>query len=191
MVRCFTTSHQLFTEHQIKESFQKFGKPPIQNLRVVRAGDASIVPVNDDLTWAQAYLTYETTKTRGKGLLRLKEGSDGKFEQAFTFFTTMWEVKGHEEFAYDRRPNGADIHSQAGPEAKNWKQLRAEKIKFEDNDPVFPFLHSKRTRIEILLSCLVDGPRNRRRPEWPDDRGSARRFRHPHTHSREERQHRR
>jgi NADPH-dependent 2,4-dienoyl-CoA reductase/sulfur reductase-like enzyme len=53
----------------------------------------------------------------------------------FSRFQTMWEIKGHEEFAYERRPQGAEIHENPGPEAKNWKQLRQEKIKFEKNDP--------------------------------------------------------
>lgn len=47
----------------------------------------------------------------------------------------MWEVKGHEEYAYERRPLGAEIHEQSGDEAKNWKQLREEKVKFEKTDP--------------------------------------------------------
>lgn len=136
-------------EHQIKDGLRKLGVPAILNLRVVRPNDASIVPVSDDLTWAQAYLTYETKKARGKGLLRLKQNADGKFEQAFTFFTTVWEVKGHEEFAYERRPQGADIHAQTGVEAKNWKQLRAEKIKFETNDPVW-----KSPRVFVALHYL-------------------------------------
>lgn len=122
-----------YRKQHIKGGLEKHGFPEIQNLKVVRPQEASMVPVGDDV-WAQAYLSYETPKTRGKGLLRLKQ-EDGKFKRAFTFFTTMWEVKGHEEFAYDRRPLGAEIHEQAGPEAKNWKQLRAEKVKFEKSDP--------------------------------------------------------
>lgn len=38
---------------QMKAGLEKLGVPDIKNLRVVRPGDASIVPVNDDLTWAQ------------------------------------------------------------------------------------------------------------------------------------------
>jgi hypothetical protein len=33
--------------------------PPIKNLKVVRPNDASIVPVNDNLTWAQWVLTAD------------------------------------------------------------------------------------------------------------------------------------
>lgn len=122
-----------YKKNDIKEGLEKHGMPPIKNLKVVRPGDASIVPVNDNLTWAQAFLTYETDKIRGKGLIRLKE-ENGKFKRAYTFFTTVWEVKGHEEHAYERRPNGAEVH-EAGPDAKNWLELRKEKIKFEKSDP--------------------------------------------------------
>lgn len=34
----------------------------------------------------RAFLTYETDKIRGKGLIRLKE-ENGKFKRAYTFFT--------------------------------------------------------------------------------------------------------
>ena len=111
----------------------------------------------DAFPTSRAYLAFETPKTRGQGLLRLKQ-DNGQYSQAFTFFTvrpkfsgshlldprltyfppnsqTLWEIKGHEEFAYERRPNGADIHEQPGPEAKNWLQLRAETVKFEKKDP--------------------------------------------------------
>ncbi|KAL7008598.1 hypothetical protein EMMF5_001860 [Cystobasidiomycetes sp. EMM_F5] len=122
-----------YRKSQIKEGLAKHGFPEIRNLKVIRAADASIVPVDDEMTWAQAYLTYETPKTRGKGLLRLQQ-EDGKFTRAFTFFTTLWEVKGHEEFAYERRPTGAEIHEEGG-HSKNWLELRKEKVKFEKNDP--------------------------------------------------------
>lgn len=86
------------SEKTLKEGLQKLGVPKIKNLKVVRPGDASIVPVNDKLTWAQAYLTFETEKTRGQGLLRLKQNSDGAFPQAYTFFTVRlrdWHI-GHD-----------------------------------------------------------------------------------------------
>jgi hypothetical protein len=34
----------------------------------------------------RAFLTYETSKARGQGFIRLKE-EDGKFKRAYTFFT--------------------------------------------------------------------------------------------------------
>jgi len=126
------TDFNSLKKSDIKEYLTKFGVPAIKNLKVVRPVDASIVPL-EKITWAQAYLTYETDKCRGKGLLRLRE-VDGKFEKAYTFFTTIWEVKGHEENAYERRPLGAEVH--ADPHAKNWKDNRAEEIKFENTDPV-------------------------------------------------------
>ena len=83
----------------------KFGVPAIKNLKVVRPTDgelrllksptslidsqsflASIVPL-ENITWAQAYLTYETDKCRGQGLLRLIN-EDGKYNKAYTFFST-------------------------------------------------------------------------------------------------------
>lgn len=40
-------------EDGIVDGLKKHGMPPIKNLKVVRPNDASIVPVNDNLTWAQ------------------------------------------------------------------------------------------------------------------------------------------
>lgn len=43
----------IILEGNLKEGLEKHGVPAIKNLRVVRPTDASIVPVNDNLTWAQ------------------------------------------------------------------------------------------------------------------------------------------
>jgi hypothetical protein len=44
---------RLFLGDGIVDGLKKHGMPPIKNLKVVRPNDASIVPVNDNLTWAQ------------------------------------------------------------------------------------------------------------------------------------------
>ena len=53
-----------------------------------------------------AWFEFETGVGRGTGLLRLVE-EDGA-DKAWTFLTTLHELKGHEEPRHDRRPMGAE-----------------------------------------------------------------------------------
>ncbi|MFE6511429.1 flavin-containing monooxygenase [Nocardioides sp. NPDC057767] len=53
-----------------------------------------------------AWFTFETAIGRGRGLLRLKVEDDRP--KAWTFLTTLYELKGHEEPRGVRRPKGAE-----------------------------------------------------------------------------------
>ena len=63
-----------------------------------------------------AWITFETSVGRGRGLLRLTE------EGAWTLLTTLYELKGHEEPRGDHRPMGAE-HG-ATRERTTWKERR-------------------------------------------------------------------
>ncbi|KAM0747858.1 dimethylaniline monooxygenase [Meredithblackwellia eburnea MCA 4105] len=116
---------------QIKESLGKFGVPKIKQLKVIKPHDAVYTPAAN---WLHAYLTYETELTRGKGFVRLRESAPGRGDwKAFTFFTALWEVKGHEEFAHERRPLGAEHGEHTSP--LNWLEKREQAARFEDSDP--------------------------------------------------------
>lgn len=42
------------------------------------------------VTWLQAFITYETAKTRGKGFVRLRESAPGAGDwAAYTFFVSF------------------------------------------------------------------------------------------------------
>ncbi|KWU44303.1 pyridine nucleotide-disulfide oxidoreductase family protein [Rhodotorula sp. JG-1b] len=116
---------------QIKGHLSRYGIPTIQNLKVVKPNDAQF---NKEAGWLQAYTSYETPEGRGKGFLRLKESAPGAGDwQAFTFFTALWEIKGHEEHAGHKRPLGAEhgLHESS----ENWLDRRQKQIKFEHEDP--------------------------------------------------------
>jgi putative flavoprotein involved in K+ transport len=69
----------------------------------------------------EAWFTFETRLSRGRGLLRLKE-EDGQ-SKAWTLLTTMVELKGHEEKTGEHRigaPSTACTHR------KSWAELKAE-----------------------------------------------------------------
>ncbi|KAL9611777.1 MAG: hypothetical protein Q9167_003588 [Letrouitia subvulpina] len=83
----------------------------------------------------QAFLRVETRSGRGVGLVRLVPGSDdGDLWRAFTLFTTLEELKGHEENIHDRRPSGLDYGSNNA--TLNWKdQLLAQKSMEHGHEP--------------------------------------------------------
>jgi putative flavoprotein involved in K+ transport len=68
-----------------------------------------------------AWFRFETAIGRGRGLVRLV--SEDGVDRAWTFLTTMYELKGHEEPARDRRPMGAE-HG-ANKRRRTWAERRA------------------------------------------------------------------
>lgn len=90
------------TPPEIKLHLERFGVPTITNLTVIDPAKAAVAVVSPALTWTQAHFSYETPEGRGKGFVRLVEDSTGAYT-AYTFFTALWEIKGHEEFAFERR----------------------------------------------------------------------------------------
>ncbi len=81
------------------------------------ATDPTGFRTTEEPTEAGAWLEFETAVGRGSAHLRL--GPDGK---AYTFLTTLDELKGHEEPHSDRRPMGAE-HG-ANPDRVTWLESR-------------------------------------------------------------------
>jgi len=69
----------------------------------------------------EAWFTFETAKSRGKGHLRLKDG------KAWTLLTTMVELKGFEEAKGVARPKGVEHGPQKG--RQTWKESREQEQK--------------------------------------------------------------
>lgn len=60
-----------------------------------------------DIQVIQAFLHVETYTGRGRGLVRLvPDIGDGSSWKAYTLFTSLEELKGHEEKIHTRRPTG-------------------------------------------------------------------------------------
>ena len=64
----------------------------------------------------EAWFTFETKVSRGKGLVRIRDG------KAWTLLTTMVELKGFEEARGDTRPKGVEHGSHRG--RKTWLASR-------------------------------------------------------------------
>ncbi len=69
----------------------------------------------------EAWIEFETAVGRGKGHLRLRDGGDGELK-AWTLLTTLYELRGHEEPAFGRRPKGAE-HG-ANRSRQSWLEQR-------------------------------------------------------------------
>ena len=77
----------------------------------------------------QAWFTLETDIGRGRGIVKMVGEKDESF-RAFTIFTTLEVLKGHEELIKDRRPAGVKDGQDRGP--ANWKDKRVAEQNFED-----------------------------------------------------------
>ena len=69
----------------------------------------------------EAWFTFETSVSRGKGQLRMKNG------KCWTLLTTMVELKGHEEKKGPARIKGVEHNAQKNRE--NWAELREREAK--------------------------------------------------------------
>lgn len=79
----------------------------------------------------QTFLTVESDVGRGMGVARLVQ-SEGKLK-AFTLFTSMRELRGHEEAVNGRRPEGVAHGGQPG--RKNWLERRVADENYESSEP--------------------------------------------------------
>jgi cation diffusion facilitator CzcD-associated flavoprotein CzcO len=86
----------------------------------------------------QTFVKTENDVGRGIGVVRLVQ-QDAKLK-AFTMFTTMQELKGHEEPVLGRRSEGVAHGGQPG--RKNWQERRAATHDFENSDPTVLILGS-------------------------------------------------
>jgi putative flavoprotein involved in K+ transport len=77
--------------------------------RVDPTGFATLETPDESNGVVTAWFTFETAIGRGKGLVRLvrDEQAGATVDRAWTFLTTMYELKGHEEPGGERRPMGA------------------------------------------------------------------------------------
>lgn len=104
------------------------GRSRLTKLAVDTSSDfkkPSISPVDfaGNLQCVRAFLTVETYIGRGRGLVKLvRDVQYGGKWKAFVLFTTLGELKGHEESVYARRPSGVD-HG-AHPGRLNWQERR-------------------------------------------------------------------
>lgn len=84
-----------------------------------------------DVKGIEFCITINTDVGTGRGLVRLGE-EEGQW-RIFTFFTTLQELRGHEEPIYHRRTPG--VTHGGDPNRKNWLEKRQIARGFEDREP--------------------------------------------------------
>ena len=81
-----------------------------------------------------SFLNVETDVGMGVGIVRLlQDQQDGGKWKAFTLFTAMRELKGHEETVRGNRPHG--VAHGGTPGRKNWQERRTATENFEEMEP--------------------------------------------------------
>ncbi|KAL9044859.1 MAG: hypothetical protein Q9214_002034 [Letrouitia sp. 1 TL-2023] len=102
----------------------------IDNTNATRQPTISAVDFNGKINGVVSFLTVETDIGRGRGLVRLlRDLKDSAKWKAFTLFTAMYELKGHEETVKANRPHGV-VHG-GQPGRKNWLERRTAQENFE------------------------------------------------------------
>ncbi|KFA69892.1 hypothetical protein S40285_07924 [Stachybotrys chlorohalonatus IBT 40285] len=96
------------------------GSPERSPLRAPVDGEGAVPGV-------RTFLTLKTSIGKGTGLVRLVE-ENGSWK-AFTLYTRLDELSGHEEAINDRRPFGADHAAES--KRKNWADERREETSIE------------------------------------------------------------
>lgn len=99
----------------------------------VRAPKIAPLDAGGTATGVQCFLALETAVGRGVGFVRLVESGGGW--KAFTLYTRLEEIRGHEEATGPRRSRGVEHGGKPG--RKNWAERRAAAAEFgEGRDPV-------------------------------------------------------
>jgi hypothetical protein len=79
----------------------------------------------------QFFTTIDLEFGRGRGIVRLAK-DDGEWK-ILTFFTSLLELKGHEEPLNGRRSKGVEHGGR--PDRKNWQERREADAEFTDREP--------------------------------------------------------
>lgn len=79
-----------------------------------------------------AFVLLRTTVGTGRGVLRLRQDTDGRWK-AWILFTTLQDITGHEQARGERRPLRSPLNSSGSRE--NWHDLRQRQFNFSDTEP--------------------------------------------------------
>jgi hypothetical protein len=97
-----------------------------------RAPHVGPIDAFGDVTGVEFFTTFANDVGHGRGVVRMAE-KDGVWK-IFTIFTTLQELKGHEEVANTSRPLGVQHGAQLG--RRNWQDRRSSDFEFEEKNPV-------------------------------------------------------
>ncbi|KAJ5811914.1 hypothetical protein N7474_008215 [Penicillium riverlandense] len=106
-------------------------KLEIDRSSAMKAPHAGPIDAFGEVHGIEFFITIETDVGRGNGVIRLAQ--DGSNWKIFNVFTSLAELKGHEEAVSRHRPVGVKHGEQQG--RKNWQDRRTADINFEGKEP--------------------------------------------------------
>ena len=119
----------------IAESLRQYaGDKAACNFAIDPARTAPGVVMRAGTHTVEAFFRFDTAGTRAQGVLRLDpQAADANMPRAWTLFTAVDEIKGHEENVGSRRPRGESYSRDfKGP---NWLDRRKAAAAYESHDP--------------------------------------------------------
>jgi hypothetical protein len=106
------------------------------------------------------FITFESKVGSGRGTCRLFE-ENGKWK-IFSFFTSLSDIKGHEEATGLRRPTGVAHGGQLG--RKNWVERRKSEQNYDDGREPTVIILGQCTHMSNQSKFLTDTRCRTRRP---------------------------
>ena len=123
----------------------------IDDSSTLHSPHVSAADFNGKVNGVASFLNIETDVGKGPGIVRLlQDQQDGGKWKAFTLFTAMHELKGHEETVRRNRPHG--VAHGGKPGRKNWQERRTATENFEDMEPTVLILGTYTMRIASDIS---------------------------------------
>ncbi|KAI1802053.1 FAD/NAD(P)-binding domain-containing protein [Daldinia bambusicola] len=171
---CFSWDFQTWHGPEAMNSFLGRLQPGCQFRRVSMDDSANpdkrpqLVSVDNDgkVRGVQLYMTIETDAGTGRGLVRLLQEAKSRIWKAFTVYTALSELRGHEENIGRRRRPG-HLHNQLGSDHangfENWQAMRDAQRNFEgDLQPTVLIIGAGQAGLsaaarltELGMLCLV------------------------------------
>lgn len=122
-----------------------------------------LVPIdhNGNVHGIKVYIKLETDVGIGKGLVRLLHDVESQKWKAFTLYTALFELHGHEETVKNRRHSGIDYRLPGAPtKSCNWREMRIAQENFNASlEPTVLIIgEAIQQRLLLVLSSLYSWP---------------------------------
>ncbi|KAL5336904.1 putative flavin-binding monooxygenase [Aspergillus crustosus] len=133
----------------------------ITNLRL---DPTAVVPPNLEtpvagLSWVTALFTFQTRIGRGSGVVYITQSAgDGQWK-AYSVYTALQELKGHEEHLGTRRPEGTIPCMPSGVPGENWLEGRRRQVEFIDGDPTVLIIGAGQSGLNLAARLQALGQR--------------------------------
>lgn len=165
----------LHTASEIQDFLRKRqGQTQLSSFKLQDKGKwtPKVEQVVDGLAWVSSMFFFETAFGSGTGMIRLTQGSDGRW-RAYAVYTSLQELKGAEEPLGKRRAEGTTESMPGGLLGGTWIERRERQKEFLDAEPTVLVVGAGQAglnmgaRLQNLgLSCLIVDKNERVGDNW-------------------------